>query len=108
MKKLVSYISSVAFLCSFICACQNNNRNQTSAKNDSIQNTFNYQKDFKRILYRTKDPKDNLSYEKLLKRFKGDDTTMTDYEVLALMIGFTDNSEYKPYQDLEAERSIYN
>lgn len=72
------------------------------------QITFNYQKDFKTILAKTKDSKDKLAYDKLLKKFKSNDTTMTDYEVLALMIGFTDKPEYKPYQDLDTEREIYN
>ena len=72
------------------------------------QTTFNYQNDFKTILVRTKDTKDKLSYDKLLKKFKSNDTTMTNYEVLALLIGYTDKPDYKPYQDLDTEREIYN
>ncbi len=71
------------------------------------QETFNYQSDFKNILAKTKDKDDNLSYDKLLKRFKVNDTTLTHYEVLALLIGFTDKPDYKPYDDLTKEREVY-
>ena len=72
------------------------------------QTTFNYKNDFKKILERTNDANDNLSYNKLLKRFIVNDTTLTDFEVLALLIGFTDKPEYKPYLDLHTERKIYD
>ncbi len=71
------------------------------------QTTFNYKDDFKIVLAKTKDQNDNLSYDKLLKRFTANDTTLTDFEVLALLIGFTDKSEFKPYSDLDKEREIY-
>jgi Domain of unknown function (DUF4919) len=71
------------------------------------QTTFNYQSDFKNVLAKTKDQNDDLSYGKLLTRFTANDTTLTDFEVLALLIGFTDKPEYKPYQDLDTEREIY-
>ena len=71
------------------------------------QSTFNYKNDFKNILSRTKDKNDNLFYEKLLNRFIVNDTTLTDLDVLALLIGFTDKPEFKPYIDLTTEREIY-
>lgn len=71
------------------------------------QTAFNYQSDFKSTLAKTKDSNDNLSYDRLLKRFNINDTTLTDYEVLALLIGFTDKADYKPYDDLAVEREIY-
>lgn len=71
------------------------------------QTTFKYQKNFKTILEKTKDPNDQLAYEKLLKRFTSNDTSLTDFEVLALLIGFTDKPEYKPYNYLSKEREIY-
>jgi hypothetical protein len=71
------------------------------------QTTFNYKDDFKKVLAKTKNQNDNLSYDKLLKRFTVNDTTLTDFEVLALLIGFTDKPEYKPYDDLTTERKIY-
>lgn len=71
------------------------------------QSTFNYQTDYKKILEKTKEPKENLYYGKQLKRFEINDTTLTNYEILALLIGFTDKKEYKPYVDLDIEREIY-
>jgi hypothetical protein len=73
----------------------------------SAQTTFNYHKDFKKILDKTKSGSDNLSYAKQLKRFDINDTTLTNFEILALLIGFTDKPEYKPYMDLDIERDIY-
>ena len=71
------------------------------------QTTFNYKDDYKKVLAKTKDQNNNLSYDKLLKRFSANDTTLTDFEVLALLIGFTDKPEFKPYTDLNKEREIY-
>ena len=71
------------------------------------QTTFNYKNDFKKVLAKTKDKDNNLSYDKLLKRFTANDSTLTDFEVLALLIGFTGKPEFKPYSDLSKEREIY-
>ena len=70
------------------------------------QNAFNYQTDFKSILERTKHKTDSLAYKKLLSRFTASDTTLTDYEVLALLIGYTENPDYNPY-DLTTEGDIW-
>lgn len=72
------------------------------------QTSFNYQNDFKKILARTKDSKDSLFYDIQLKRFQSNDTTLTNFEVLALLIGYTAQPEYKPYQDIAIEREVYN
>jgi hypothetical protein len=72
------------------------------------QTTFNYKDDFNKILDQTKDKNNDLSYEKLLKRFNVNDTTLTDFEVLALLIGFTNKPEFKPYKDIDTERKIYD
>jgi hypothetical protein len=71
------------------------------------QSTFNYNDDFQKVLAKTRDQNDSLSYNKLLKQFTANDTTLTDFEVLALLIGFTDKPEYKPYDDLTTENEIY-
>lgn len=71
------------------------------------QEIFNYQKDFKTVLARTKDPADSLSYAKLLPRYYANDTSLTNYEVLALLIGFTANPAYKPHTDLVKEKEIH-
>lgn len=72
------------------------------------QETFDYNNDFKKILAKTQDSKDSLFYEKQLKRFESNDTTLTNFEVLALLIGFTAKSDYRPYQDIDTEREVYN
>lgn len=72
------------------------------------QTTFSYKNDFKTILAKTKDASDKLNYDKLLSRFQINDSTLTNAEVLALMIGFTARPEYKPSVDLKEERAIYN
>lgn len=51
--------------------------------------------------------KDICDSRRLLKRFNNNDTTLSNFEVLSLLIGFTDKPEYKPYQDLDTEREIY-
>jgi hypothetical protein len=56
------------------------------------QTTFDYEKDFKVIRAKTMDKKDKLSYNKLLKRFSTNDPSLTDFEVLALLIGYTAQS----------------
>lgn len=72
------------------------------------QDGFNYTRDFKSVLTQTKNPAGNLFYDKLLVRFKADDTTMTRSEILSLLIGFTDKPAYKPYNVLETERLVYD
>lgn len=69
---------------------------------------FDYHKDYEKILSQTNDTSSNLNYYKLLKRFKDNDTILTDFEVLALLIGFTDNEHFKPYSYLTTEREIYS
>lgn len=72
------------------------------------QTEFNYKRDYKLILEQTKDSTSRLAYDVLLARFKANDTTMTDYEVLALLIGFTAKEDFKPYGDLGNETAIYS
>lgn len=67
---------------------------------------FDYQRDFKSILERTKNRYDTLSYVKLLTRFQRNDSTLTKAETLALMIGYTENNFFKPYADMQTEKDI--
>lgn len=71
------------------------------------QTNFTYKEDFNKILTKTKDSSDTLFYDKLLSRFSVNDTTLSDFEVLALLIGFTGKEQYKPYRDVYVEREIY-
>ncbi len=73
----------------------------------AAQETFNYHKDFQLVLAKTKDPADSLYYNKLLPRYYANDTSLTNYEVLSLLIAYTDKPAYKPYEDLEREKEIY-
>lgn len=75
---------------------------------DSTVKTFNYKKDFKSILMNSQDQESNLYYEKLLKRFQDNDSSLTNYETLALMIGYTENPKYKPMEDMEKEVEIFD
>jgi hypothetical protein len=68
---------------------------------------FDYQNDFKNILVESKQTNSALSYEKLISRFNMNDTSLSDYEVLCLLIGFTANENFKPYSYLSIERKIY-
>ena len=69
--------------------------------------TFDYKRDFKNILEKTQDKGSDLSYQKLLIRFLNRDTTLSNAETLALMIGFTEDPKYKPFEDMQAEKEIF-
>ena len=69
---------------------------------------FHYETDYAEILKKTNDPRSDLNYEKLLKRFNSNDSMLTSYEVLSLLIGFTDKEHIKPYAYLDVERDIYD
>lgn len=69
---------------------------------------FNYHRDFKNILEQTQNPKSDLNYDKLFPRYWNDDTTLTHYEMLALLIGFTSSEHFRPYSYLSTERWIYD
>jgi hypothetical protein len=69
---------------------------------------FNYHKDYERILAQTRDSGSVMYYPKLLKRFNRLDTTLNNYQMLVLMIGFTGQPNFKPYKYLSQEREIYD
>lgn len=69
---------------------------------------FNYTRDFVKILEQTNDQNGDLYFDKLLKRFKINDKSLTDKEILSLLVGFTDNPNFKPYHYLIIERRIYS
>ncbi len=70
------------------------------------QTGFNYAKDFNTVLAKTKDKNDPWNYYKLLSRFKKNDSTLTNPDILALMIGFTSMPQYDPYSSPSKERVI--
>jgi len=69
---------------------------------------FSYQRDYERILLRTRDARDSLSYAALLPRFLRNDPGLTVFQMLSLMIGYTGRDTYRPYEDLATEKLIYN
>ncbi len=69
--------------------------------------SFDYHKDFKAILAQTKADTSELYYDKLLGRFLLNDTSLTKAQTLALMIGFTEDPNYKPLEDMETELEIF-
>lgn len=70
------------------------------------QTAFNYKKDFAAIQERTKDKNDKLFYDNQLKRFLHNDATQTEFDVLALMIGFTAKPQYNPNKSMFRESII--
>jgi len=69
---------------------------------------FDYSRDYERILAETKVDTSNINFEKLFSRYLRVDSTLTNYEMIALQIGYTDNENYWPYQDIEIEREIWD
>ncbi len=67
---------------------------------------FSYSRDFPLLQKRSLDTADQFFYPKLLQRFQADDTTLTDREVLALLVGFTNDPHYNPYEDLDISRRV--
>jgi hypothetical protein len=101
MKQIVGLISFIIFL-------KMTGKAQMSLS-DSVPPvlTFNYKKDFKSLLDSSEDPSSVYHYPKLLKRFNDNDSTLSNYEVLALMVGHTISPKYKPLEDLEKENEIF-
>jgi hypothetical protein len=78
------------------------------SQDSSTLPVFSYKKDFKNILDSTMESGTALYYNNLLDRFLKNDSTLSKYETLALMIGFTENSYYKPLEDMEIEQEIFD
>jgi tetratricopeptide (TPR) repeat protein len=73
---------------------------------DSFPITFNYHRDFRKLKTMTEDRKNDYFFQKLLVRFLDHDSTLTYPEMLVLMIGFTDHTNYKPVENMELEKEI--
>jgi tetratricopeptide (TPR) repeat protein len=67
---------------------------------------FDYHRDFKDLLSKSKDKNSEYYYPKLLERFNSNDSTLTNKDIITLQIGFTANKNYKPYQTIDKEREI--
>ena len=71
------------------------------------QENFIYKKDFEKILKETKSKNSEFYYDALVEKYNKIDTTLTDKQMLSLLIGFTDNKNYKPYKDIDFGRKMY-
>ena len=71
------------------------------------QNTFDYHKDFETILKQSQDSANVFYYPKLLERFNDNDDTLTNSDIIALLIGHTNDKNYRPYKTLKTERQIH-
>ncbi|QOW10246.1 DUF4919 domain-containing protein [Kaistella flava (ex Peng et al. 2021)] len=71
------------------------------------QKNFTYKKDFDLILKESKDKKSDLYYPNLLAKYNKIDSTLTDKEMLAMLISYTEDKNYKPYQDFNFGRKLY-
>jgi hypothetical protein len=69
---------------------------------------FNYKRDFKHNLDSASDRTSRLYYQKLIIKFLNNDSTLTNAEMLTLMIGFTENPHYKPLENMEKELEIFD
>ncbi|MBL0357208.1 MAG: DUF4919 domain-containing protein [Chitinophagaceae bacterium] len=72
------------------------------------QAPFDYKRDFKPFLEQSQDKSSPLYYQKLLIRFLNNDSTLSNAETLALMIGYTEEPHYKPFEDMDAEKEVFD
>lgn len=72
------------------------------------QPAFDYKRDFKPFMEQSQDRQSPLYYQKLLIRFLDRDTSLSNMEMMALMIGYTEDSHYKPFEDMEPEKEIFD
>ncbi|MCL9804953.1 DUF4919 domain-containing protein [Flavobacterium amniphilum] len=69
---------------------------------------FNYKRHYELILKETKNEKSKYSYSTQLKKFTNHEP-QSNFEVLCLLIGFSDNENFKPYFDiLTIDTEIFN
>ncbi|MEO6671721.1 MAG: DUF4919 domain-containing protein [Ferruginibacter sp.] len=74
---------------------------------DTLPAVFNYARDFKMIVEKTKDKTSAWYYHKLLPKYLNEDSTISKQQTLALMIGFTEDPHFKPWEDLQTEKEIF-
>jgi hypothetical protein len=72
------------------------------------QPAFDYKRDFKPFLEQSQDKESPLFYQKLIIRFLDRDTSLSNMETLALMIGYTEDTHYKPFEDMEPEKEVFD
>lgn len=69
---------------------------------------FNYKKHFDLILKESKNENSKYSFSQQVKKYNNDEA-QSDFEVLCMLIGFTDNENFTPYRDiLTVDKAIYD
>jgi hypothetical protein len=79
-----------------------------SAAAPAFSQNFSYQLDYEKMLKRTQQKNDSLYYPTLLPAFLKNDTTLSVYKMLSLMVGYTGLPGFNPYDDLKTEKLIYH
>jgi len=74
---------------------------------NSIMQHRSGKSDFKNIIDSSQNNESSLYYHRLIKRFLDNDSSLSKFETLALMIGFTENPHYRPLEDMEKEQEIF-
>jgi len=69
---------------------------------------FNYQRDFRTMVEQSQDRTSPYYYKTQLIRFLNNDNTLTHREMLALMIGYSQDPHYKPMKDMQKEQEIFD
>lgn len=67
---------------------------------------FDYHRDFLFYLTESSKPESQYYYDALLQRFQNEDQSIKNNEVIAMLIGFTNNQHYDPYENTDRERAI--
>ncbi|MBC7536291.1 MAG: DUF4919 domain-containing protein [Ferruginibacter sp.] len=93
----------VILFCGFMSLGQ-----QVRKDSSFFPNGFDYARDFKVIVEKSRDKTSDFYYHKLLAKFLNEDSTITRAETLALMIGYTEDPHFKPWKDMETEKEIFD
>lgn len=91
----------------FLIALVSQAQSDTAVTSVAKTPPFSYKRDFKSLVDSSQDISSSMYYPVLLSRFLSNDPSLTNGEVLTLLIGFTENSKYKPLEDMEKEDEIY-
>lgn len=70
--------------------------------------SFKYSRDYDRVAGHSAKADSKLNFEKLATRFEKADTSLTDYNTLALLIGYTQKADYQPEMFSFAEGKLFS
>ncbi len=69
--------------------------------------SFSYKDDFDKMLKLSTQKDSDFYYPQLLDRFMKNDTLLTNSEIIAMLVGYTNSEKYKPYELMDREREIF-